>query len=201
MENADPDPGGQKSPKVSKKVLKTWKEKKFNNLDLYLKISIIKINNKTKFLNFKFIFCLTNFFIYVECGIGYESAIWETSWIRIRLKADADIGSALQPMRNHVTAAGHLLPLGIEDFCLSMGRGKGWPGDGCWLGGGIMFLQANDHERIISQQKENYANWNVLGIIAVGNIFNACLQTLFQLLKRLLLFGFEFCMDIHRFVI
>ena len=56
MENADPDPGGQKSPKISKKVLKTWKEKKFNNLDLYLKISIIKINNKTKFLNFKFIF-------------------------------------------------------------------------------------------------------------------------------------------------
>ena len=34
-----------------------------------------------------------------------------------------------------------------------------------------MFLQANDHERIISQQKENYANLNVFGIIAVGNIF------------------------------
>ena len=27
---------------------------------------------------------------------------------------------------------------GMLDFCLSVGRGKGWSGAGCWLAGGIM---------------------------------------------------------------
>ena len=30
------------------------------------------------------------------------------------------------------------ITLGIDDCCLTIGRGKGWLGEGCWLGGGIM---------------------------------------------------------------
>lgn len=27
----------------------------------------------------------------------------------------------------------------MVDFCLSVGKGKGWSGEGLWFGGGIMF--------------------------------------------------------------
>ena len=33
--------------------------------------------------------------------------------------------------------------LGILDFCLLVGRGKGWSIAGIWLAGGIMFLGSN----------------------------------------------------------
>jgi len=28
----------------------------------------------------------------------------------------------------------------MDDFTLSVGRGKGWSGEGCWFGAGIIFV-------------------------------------------------------------